>query len=211
MDPSQIAVPASAAVSVLGLIGLLIKWSMRLGALEVKVETMWAFQMRRAISETVASGMGTLNSPLKFSDLAIASLEPIKQDLLEFWKTMPPGISDAEALLPPATAPAAGSSLRRCWRSATPDTATGLRLVHLALGGYGGEWRDNVQQIDSRSDGAEGRYPRYGTPLFERRRPALAVGSTDLCRLTGLAPLLIQVGAVERLTPIFRASSGGRS
>jgi hypothetical protein len=92
-------VPASAAVSVLGLIGLVIKRSMRLGALEVKVETMWAFQMRRAVSETVASGMGTLNSPLKFSDLATASLEPIKQNLLDFWKTMPPGISDAEALL----------------------------------------------------------------------------------------------------------------
>src|SRR3984893_6582474 len=60
--------------------------------------------------------------------------------------------------------------------------ATGLRLVHLALGGYGGDWRDNGQQIDSRSDGAEGRYPRNGAPLFERHRPALAVGSTDLCR-----------------------------
>src|SRR5258708_437335 len=78
----------------------------------------------------------------------------------------------------------AGGGLVVCGDAGDPGrriTATGLRLVHLALGGYGGDWRDDGQQIDGRSDGAEGRYPRYGTPLFERRRPALAVGGTALC------------------------------
>ena len=77
--------------------------------------------------------------------------------------------------------------------------ATGLRLVHLALGGYGGDWRDNGQQIDSRSDGAEGRYPRNGAPLFERRRPRSPLAAPIYADLTGLAPFLIQVGAAETL------------
>src|ERR1700730_1252338 len=91
---------------------------------------------------------------------------------------------------------------RRCGDAGDPRgpiTATGLRLGHLALGGYGGDWRDDGQQIDSRSDGAEGRYPRNGAPLFERRRPRSPLAAPIYADLTGLAPFLIQVGAAETL------------
>jgi hypothetical protein len=33
----------------------------RLGKLELKVETMWAFQMRRAVSEVISKGAATID------------------------------------------------------------------------------------------------------------------------------------------------------
>ena len=45
------------------LLGLLI-FAMKLGALQLKVDTMWEFTLRRAKSEAVALGFATLNSPL---------------------------------------------------------------------------------------------------------------------------------------------------
>ena len=57
----------------------------RFGALELKVDTMWAFQMRRAMSEVVEKGIGTINSPLIFSKEARGALEPIKAALIDFY------------------------------------------------------------------------------------------------------------------------------
>lgn len=98
MDVTQLSLGLSGA-TLLALVGFLVKGSMRLGALEVKVETMWAFQMRRAVSETITSGLGAMNSPLHFTEEAMASLDPIRADLIHFWGGLPPGTSDAEALL----------------------------------------------------------------------------------------------------------------
>ncbi|HJY50231.1 MAG TPA: alpha/beta hydrolase fold domain-containing protein, partial [Stellaceae bacterium] len=77
--------------------------------------------------------------------------------------------------------------------------ATGLRLAHLALGGYGGDWRDNGQQIDSRSDGAEGRILDMARLYLSAADPCSPLAAPIYADLTGLAPLLIQVGAAETL------------
>ena len=58
----------------------------RFGALELKVDTMWAFQMRRAMSEVVEKGIGSLNSPMIFSDEARTALAPIKEQLIDFYQ-----------------------------------------------------------------------------------------------------------------------------
>lgn len=52
----------------------------------VKVDTMWAFQMRRAVSEAVSSGLATLNSPLTFTSRALDTLAPIRDKLIAFGK-----------------------------------------------------------------------------------------------------------------------------
>jgi len=54
--------------------------------IEVKVETMWAFQMRRAVSEAVEGGLATLNSPLAFTATALDALAPIRDRLIAFGK-----------------------------------------------------------------------------------------------------------------------------
>ena len=59
----------------------------------------------------------------------------------------------------------------------------GPRLVHLALGGSGSDGRDDVDKGRSRPDCAKSGHPRYGAPLSERLRPALAASVANLCRL----------------------------
>ena len=90
---------ALSATSIIGLLLFIIKVSMAIGVLKLKVDTMWAFQMRRAMSEAVDDGVGSLNSPLVFSDDARERLNPIKQDLIAFYAKLPPKLTDGEILL----------------------------------------------------------------------------------------------------------------
>ena len=68
----------------------IVKVSMRVAALELKVDTMWGFQMRRSMSEVATTGIGKMNSPLQFSDEAVERLEPIRDELVSWYKTRPP-------------------------------------------------------------------------------------------------------------------------
>ena len=70
-----------------------------LGELKVKVDTMWSFQMRRGMSEVVEKGIGTMSSPLIFTDQAKAALETIKNDLVCFYNGLSPTMSDPDVLL----------------------------------------------------------------------------------------------------------------
>lgn len=65
----------------------------------VKVDTMWAFQMRRAMSEVVEKGLGTMGSPLHFTQTAYDALAPIRQRLIDFYGNLPHNKCDAEILL----------------------------------------------------------------------------------------------------------------
>ena len=56
----------------------------RLAKIEVKVETLWAFQMRRGAAEAVTNNMATLNSPLNFRADVLATLNPMKERLQLF-------------------------------------------------------------------------------------------------------------------------------
>lgn len=75
------------------------QFSRKIGELEIKVNTMWEFQLRRALSEVVEKRMGTINSPLKLEEDVTKSLAPLKPELEKFWKTEGQKLSDAEALL----------------------------------------------------------------------------------------------------------------
>jgi len=43
----------------------------RIARIEVKVDTLWDFQMRRAVAEAVSKGVATINSPLKVTGHAM--------------------------------------------------------------------------------------------------------------------------------------------
>jgi hypothetical protein len=98
LDASHLSIVVS-LTTLAGLIGFIIKNSIKFGALELKVDTMWAFQMRRAMSEVVATGIGTMNSPLLFSDMARDALDPIKDDLINYYNHHLVSKGDADALL----------------------------------------------------------------------------------------------------------------
>jgi hypothetical protein len=72
--------------SAISILTVLYFMTTKFARLELQVETMWAFQMRRAFSEVVTSGIGTVNSPLMFTEEAKRFLEPIKNELVAMWE-----------------------------------------------------------------------------------------------------------------------------
>jgi hypothetical protein len=88
----------SLAALLSALAGFVIRTAIRLGALELKVDTMWGFQMRRSMSEVITSGTGILNSPLIITQDALMHLEPLKIPLRELYKEQSP-MGDASMLL----------------------------------------------------------------------------------------------------------------
>ena len=70
-----------------------------LPAMNVKIDTMWNFQVRRAMSEVPDSGIGTRSSPLTFHADVRAALDPIKNELIAFNKDKLFELDDAAALL----------------------------------------------------------------------------------------------------------------
>lgn len=87
---------AAAATVTLTIGGLLYQITTRLARLELKVDTMWDFVMRRALAEGVAKGIGTLNSPFLLVDEAKVWFEPLRDDLHKFYRERGFRLSDKE-------------------------------------------------------------------------------------------------------------------
>ena len=98
IDISNLAFGISLA-NLIGFVILIWKAATKFGAIETKVETMWTFQMRRAMSEVVSSGLGSLNSPLLFTDEALCLMNPLKAELEAWWAALPKATCDSDALL----------------------------------------------------------------------------------------------------------------
>lgn len=99
MDAQVVMAIGTVCLCVGPAIAALLKLVWRVAKLELKVDTMWSFQMKRAVSETISSGVATMNSPLCFTDTAMAYLDPIKDDLVKMWKKRDNKHSDADMLL----------------------------------------------------------------------------------------------------------------
>lgn len=67
---------------------LAILWvaAVKLTRLEVKVETMWGFLMKRAVVEGVERGMLAVNSPVRLEPHSAEMFEHLSEDLREFGK-----------------------------------------------------------------------------------------------------------------------------
>jgi len=83
MSPSEAVSFAASSISIISVVYLA---SVKITKIEVKVDTMWAFQMRRAMSEAVEKNLGEINSPMRIKDEYTKRLEPIKPELIKFWK-----------------------------------------------------------------------------------------------------------------------------
>lgn len=71
-------------ISIMTIATVLYNSATRMAKLEVKVDTMWAFQMRRGAAEAVTNSIATINSPLNFHADALAALSPMKERLSLF-------------------------------------------------------------------------------------------------------------------------------
>jgi hypothetical protein len=98
IDSSTFALGLSVA-SWIALLSFIVKASMRFGALELKVDTMWGFQMRRSLSEVVATGFGKFESPLVIDEKVQRHLDKIKPRLIEWYANYAGRKSDASLLL----------------------------------------------------------------------------------------------------------------
>lgn len=72
------------------------QWRERFAKLEVKVDTMWDFQLRRAESEAVKLGIGRKNSPFKLDDKAKEWIKPLEQKLKTFFAEKGCKLSDRD-------------------------------------------------------------------------------------------------------------------
>jgi hypothetical protein len=70
-----------ASVALFGVVVTLLGGVYGFAQMKLKVDTMWAFIMRRAVSEAIEGGLATLNSPLAFTRTALAALEPLAPSL----------------------------------------------------------------------------------------------------------------------------------
>jgi len=75
---------ASFGGSLLVVLGAVYTISTRLAKIELKVDTMWDFLIRRAKGEAVMAGVATMNSPMKMDPDAVEKLVPktLKEKLI---------------------------------------------------------------------------------------------------------------------------------
>lgn len=84
-----------------GLIAFIINFRERFARLELKVETLWSFQMRRAMIEGIDKNVASLNSPLTIDEkraLEWFNPEMIK-NLRDFYNKLPKPITDNQLAL----------------------------------------------------------------------------------------------------------------
>jgi hypothetical protein len=96
LDAAHLTISAATA---LGLIGMLVRFTSRFSKLEVKVDTIWDFQMRRAIVNAVASGNATINSPVVFTSEFLKHFRSMASDLRLFYTTVGHSLSERDLQL----------------------------------------------------------------------------------------------------------------
>jgi hypothetical protein len=68
----------------------------KLAKIEIKVDTMWDYLLKRAAAEGVNRGLLTLNSPLKITAAGRAMLETLRPRLREFYEAHGQGLSEQD-------------------------------------------------------------------------------------------------------------------
>ena len=86
----------------LGLITSILVFGIKLGALQLKVETMWEFLTRRAYAEFINKGLGAMSSPIEITPKGLIMIMPFIEKFLPFWSSLlakNPSITDGELFL----------------------------------------------------------------------------------------------------------------
>ena len=86
--------------SVMALLGVIWVAAVKITAMEVKINTIWGFLMKRAMSEALAHGIATHNSPVRVTDEAKRWMGDLLPPIKEFYaKLGRRNITDAELAL----------------------------------------------------------------------------------------------------------------
>ena len=100
MTPEQAAITVTAVITVLGWLDTRFSNRERFAKLEVKVDTMWDFQMRRAESETIIKGIGQRNSPIRITNPSVFEwFKGLEEELQKFYLEKGKFLTDRELSL----------------------------------------------------------------------------------------------------------------
>jgi hypothetical protein len=70
MTAEELGVAANWVATIMSLLGVVWISAVRITSLQVKVDTIWSFLMKRALSEALVQGVATRNSPVRVTDEA---------------------------------------------------------------------------------------------------------------------------------------------
>ncbi len=98
-DLHEIGTLVSIALSVLALLSIGYTVSVRMAKLELKVETIWDFLVRRAFSEAVEKGVAKMNSPVSITPEARNMMGEMIPILQYYYKQEGYKLSDGELML----------------------------------------------------------------------------------------------------------------
>jgi|SRR6185369_1446310 len=98
-EVSTVAPLAALITSIVSAIGVIFYSVSRFSKLEFKVDTMWAFLLRRAQSELLHKGFGKMNSPLVLTEAGKLAIAPMVSDLSAFYKTLSPKLDDVQVAM----------------------------------------------------------------------------------------------------------------
>ncbi len=93
---TDIAALTGLCVSLTSLGSVIYLAGVKLATLQVKVDTMWEFTLRRGKSEAVRAGFAEMNSPIVATSEGLAKLAPVAAELHELAASLKPDMSDAD-------------------------------------------------------------------------------------------------------------------
>jgi len=99
MTAEQVTAWSGLVVAIIALFGVVYVAGVKMARLEVKVETIWDFLLRRAMGEAVKQNLGTVNSPLTITEDAKQFFAAFANDLREFYKSCDPKQTDGQLML----------------------------------------------------------------------------------------------------------------
>lgn len=86
-------------VAFLAIAGVFYHTVTKIATMELKVDTIWTFLLKRGVAETVQGGFATMNSPLLINERGLSAMKPLIPDLKLFAKTLKRKMSDGEIMM----------------------------------------------------------------------------------------------------------------
>lgn len=85
IDLANLQTLLSFVLSIISILSVIYLVGVKIAKIEVKVDTMWQFQIRRAFVEAIDKDIGRVGSSLKLLSEHIERLEPFREELQNRW------------------------------------------------------------------------------------------------------------------------------
>jgi len=99
VTPTDIAAWSGVTMSFVSLLSMFYFAGVKMATLSVKVDTMWSFTMKRAISEAVNNDLMKLNSPIEITSKGFSYIQPMAQELWDYYQNKLGKLSDEDLAL----------------------------------------------------------------------------------------------------------------